>query len=1442
MVVRLPESSDSYRMGVVALILGLVAFAAAAGCSEPGVSDPEDAGEIEEDAGDVGDDEADVEEDVDTGPPPETNPCGGEEQLQYDGTVPVEPGDECGPCGEGVLVCDGSDEVTCVGAGSENACGGCGWLEGQPDEPCGPCGEGAWTCTDDGDVECQGATELNSCGGCEQLDETPQTACELSDRDGIWQCTGANELTCVDPRGNACGGEGELDARPGDSCGSCNEGVVICEGTESTRCHGAERGANECGGCAPLEGQPDDACGQCDGEWYCGDDEFVVCDDNRNQCGGCLELIEETPGEFCSGGARWMCDGVDHLTCPDGTDEPLNACGGTEDLDARPGEVCGECGDGFTVCTTPNEVICHGARDLNECGGCGLLAGQEGESCATGGTWECTEEGTMRCEIDDDGVNACGGTEPLEASPGQECGPCQLDVYVCDGADAVECSGSTPCPDVLGESVEVSDVQETSATFQGEIDELPPLEITDHGFCWDDEPDPGADEANCESLGTVQQAGSFSTTAEGLEPGTEYYVQAFATTTVETDYSDETDFWTKTAAPAGVEATDDNPAHVTISWEEVDGADGYIVRRNGDDIASVDADTTFHEDDDADEPSVEPPPFEYASTNRADGVELFWHEPSFGPGQEYDYEVTALNLDGLESEPGSDSGRRGATEIDHYEICRGASDGCDEDEWIQVDPDGELTYLDEGAPKAPIDNGEVTASQGEYDSYVELTARQWEVGEAESRRYTVRAVLGGVSGPESTAREGQRRADTDIEYEWFGSDPDSPGDFVSLIGPAGDADSHRDQEAPDDGTEREYYLELTATGAETRQAPDPSDPLVGYTAAPAEVETLEARDDDIGFEEATLRGLHVAEGIPATTELGICWNLEEPAEQGECRAADELVEPGEEFAVTFEGLEPGMEPVFRAYAETENAGTSYGDHESFKTREVSADHSSITGEDGTVADGIDSAEITIELRDDRDDPVVGERPEFEASGEPNSYESCPETDSDGISVCAMSSTAAGSKTLEITEPVETTGESIGFVACDEQGVAYTDGDFGGGDGSAESPYRICSAEQLGNAGGYPSDDFLMTSDVDMSGVDDFDVIGDEESFTGTFDGGGFAVENLEIDRPTRAGVGMFGVVGESGTVRDLEMTDIDVRGGEGAGALVGVNHGEVADIEANSQVEGHDWFSGGLVGENYGTVRDSSVESLVTVVADEDDYAWGQGGLVGTNQGLVRDCEVTGLVVGWDGVGGVAGDNRAEMDETSSEADVEGDNSQTGGLVGWVSEEGEVVESRATGTVDAAEDAGGLVGWNSGVVSRSRASGLVDSQGEEVGGLVGVNQGEVADSLATGDVEAAERVAGLIGRNRTGGVIRDSYSTGAPEGAAEVGGLVGNNDGEVEDSYWDEQTSGIDEESDDSGAGTALETADFQEENFPGAWDFDQTWEFGTDPAGDERPLLQWTD
>ena len=486
--------------------------------------------------------------------------------------------------------------------------------------------------------------------------------------------------------------------------------------------------------------------------------------------------------------------------------------------------------------------------------------------------------------------------------------------------------------------------------------------------------------------------------------------------------------------------------------------------------------------------------------------------------------------------------------------------------------------------------------------------------------------------------------------------------------------------------------------------------------------------------------------------------------------------------------------------------TATSDQESFSQASLSTDLfdvigpepqaalSVIVGSAGAIADGEDEATITIELFDEDGNGVAGIIPEFLASGGGNSYRACSETNVDGVAICQMTSTVAEEKTLEITEPVQVIGETIEFLfPCED-----SPSPFGGGEGKSDDPYRICTPAHLNEIQGTTNalnGTFVLARNLDMAQINDFNIIGDSATpFNGTFDGRGFRIRNLKIERPEQDFVGIFGALGEGAVIENIILEAIEIRGNDFVGSLAGSNEGRISSCSAitslvrgNGSIEGG---IGGLVGFNQfgGAITDST--SDVSVEGQERNI----GGLVGHNQGEISGSDVTGSVeVGGLGVGenvgGLVGFNQGPINDSSSEATVRGRNF-VGGFVGSNFEGGTILDSSASGDVgyqgtrvDDGNQIGGFAGLNDGEIKGSQATGNVAGR-NIVGGLIGNNrEGNLENCFATGSVVAEKNtVGGLVGFN--GGVtIRESFATGDVVGIGSVGGLIGSNLGIVEDSY-----------------------------------------------------------
>jgi hypothetical protein len=143
--------------------------------------------------------------------------------------------------------------------------------------------------------------------------------------------------------------------------------------------------------------------------------------------------------------------------------------------------------------------------------------------------------------------------------------------------------------------------------------------------------------------------------------------------------------------------------------------------------------------------------------------------------------------------------------------------------------------------------------------------------------------------------------------------------------------------------------------------------------------------------------------------------------------------------------------------------------------------------------------------------------------------------------------------------------------------------------------------------------------------------GDYISFAGTFDGQGYEIRDLFINRPNEDDVGLF--ESSDGIIKNIGVVNATVTGDGEVGGLLGANFGTVSNSYSTGRVTGNHRV-GGLVAENHqGTVSNSYSSAKVT---GSDQV----GGLVGwNNESNVTDSYSTGSVTGNDYVGGLVGSN-----------------------------------------------------------------------------------------------------------------------------------------------------------------------------------------------------------
>lgn len=200
-----------------------------------------------------------------------------------------------------------------------------------------------------------------------------------------------------------------------------------------------------------------------------------------------------------------------------------------------------------------------------------------------------------------------------------------------------------------------------------------------------------------------------------------------------------------------------------------------------------------------------------------------------------------------------------------------------------------------------------------------------------------------------------------------------------------------------------------------------------------------------------------------------------------------------------------------------------------------------------------------------------------------------------------------------------------------------------GKGTEQKPYRLhCMMNPQTNldilkAGlGENGKNKYFRLDSDITNHDILPSYGnDKESFNGVFDGDNHVVYNWDESRN-----GIFGSIGESGLVKNINIQGIKASYLSICGPIANINYGTVKNCHvSNASIGGMSTTKdlGGIVGENInGTIRRCSFSGDISAGST------GMGGIVGYNSyGTITECSVKNgeIYGGSHSTGGIVGDN-----------------------------------------------------------------------------------------------------------------------------------------------------------------------------------------------------------
>ena len=380
--------------------------------------------------------------------------------------------------------------------------------------------------------------------------------------------------------------------------------------------------------------------------------------------------------------------------------------------------------------------------------------------------------------------------------------------------------------------------------------------------------------------------------------------------------------------------------------------------------------------------------------------------------------------------------------------------------------------------------------------------------------------------------------------------------------------------------------------------------------------------------------------------------------------------------------------------------------------------------------------------------------------------------------------------------------------------------FDGGDGTPESPYIISSAEQLDAVRNNLSASYKLANDIDLTdyinqkydskGWQPIGKDGDSESFSGNFDGGGYKISGLRINRPEENFVGFFGKSGNGSTIKYLKvvLSSEGITGCDSVGGLVGCSFSTIEGCSVEGGPLTGMRLIGKLVGENQKTVTLCySTGQLVTSNSTDTtngDEVNGAGGLIGRvgrkNEGdkkLVVNC--------------------------FSMCDVKSENSVcAGGLVGWCGINSEIYNCYSTGNITSTWAVEG------------------EKQGHWMGGFIGAPCGNalVHDCYATGSLYGtAPDSGGFVGYTYPYSQTNNCYACGEEVIYSEAfGGYIRANT-RLNDCYYDTDK-GIKKQRNGGKERPVFgkTTEEMKKKETYEGWDFESTWDV---KEGEGYPYLR---
>lgn len=347
-----------------------------------------------------------------------------------------------------------------------------------------------------------------------------------------------------------------------------------------------------------------------------------------------------------------------------------------------------------------------------------------------------------------------------------------------------------------------------------------------------------------------------------------------------------------------------------------------------------------------------------------------------------------------------------------------------------------------------------------------------------------------------------------------------------------------------------------------------------------------------------------------------------------------------------------------------------------------------------------------------------------------------------------------------------------------------------GSGTEADPYLIKTADELYMIRMTPDAYYQLQNNIDLSAwiEENYPTAGwapigtSSKPFTGIFDGNGFAISNLYINRTTDYN-GLFGYA-KNASVKNLTIT-CNITGVGRTGAIIGsCASATLSNCKVEGEVQGAN-RTGGLIGDGSTGTYDIN-DCTFTGNVNGGQYT---GGFVGNVASLtVTNCSVIGDIDGEQYTGGISGcATKLVVTNSSLNGQIEG-----GEYTGGISGNGgalTAIECDIEGGVTGMQYTGGITGYAN-PITTSECVIICNVNGDAyTGGICGLGyKCAITNCAVEGTVGGGNFTGGLIGKieqtviNNRGTTyssnITNSYVKGgiSSDGSC-VGGLIGEDNG-----------------------------------------------------------------